>query len=178
MRIFLTGKPGTGKTTVLKKFLKMISSLTKPVGFLTLEIRTKGRRTGFVIETVPNGKKRLFASIEKIGDTRFGKYWLNLKALEASIEEIENNLEKCEVIVIDEIGKMEMLSQRFREFLEKILRCDKHLIATLHRSYVNDFKNRGMVIEVTFENRDELPAKLISYLNITHKSYSHEVRKD
>jgi nucleoside-triphosphatase len=160
MKIFLTGKPGVGKTTVLKKFLENFEG--KIVGFFTPEIRKGSQRIGFEIVEIPSGKRWLFASVEQIGDKRFGKYWLNLEVLENVVEKIEKS--EVDLIVIDEIGKMEMFCPKFREFIEKLLKSEKCIVATLHREYAKEFNKYGKVIEVTKENRDELPRAILKLL--------------
>ncbi len=173
MKIFLTGKPGIGKTTVIKKFLQICNLKVK--GFITEEIRERIVRKGFNIKTIPDGKTYLFASVDGAG-MRFGKYFVDIRVLERVLEEIEK--EKSDIIVIDEIGKMEMLSNKFRKFIIKIIKEKTPIVATLHRSFVKEFSCYGKIIQVSEKNRNILPWIILRYLNIIFKSNSHEVQKN
>ncbi len=161
MKVFLTGLPSVGKTTIVKKFLKAYSR--KVVGFFTPEIRKNGKRMGFEIELIPSDEKLLFASVDRISPVGFGKYWISMKNLEKSIENVKNltEKEKADLIVIDEIGKMEMISPKFREFVEELVSSPKNLLCVVHRAYTKKFEKYGKVIFVTTENRDTLPELLL-----------------
>ncbi len=161
MKAFLIGLPGVGKTTIVRRFLKAYSR--KVVGFLTPEIRKNGKRMGFEIELIPSGEKLLFASVERISPVRFGKYWISMENLEKVIENVKNltEKEKADLIVIDEIGKMEMISPKFREFVEELVSSPKNLLCVVHRAYAKKFEKYGKVIFVTTENRDTLPELLL-----------------
>ncbi len=162
MKIFLTGNPGIGKTTIIKKVIERIER--KVIGFYTTEIRKEGKRIGFEIVEIPSNTKHLFASTEKISNIRFGKYYLDLEPLEEIIKKIEDKESEADIIIIDEIGKMEFFSKKFRNFIKKLLNSNKTLLATLHRSYKKEFGRYGEVIEVTKENRDFLPEKILEML--------------
>ncbi len=159
MKIFLTGRPGIGKTTVVKKFLEVYEG--NVIGLLTPEIRKNNKRIGFALKLIPSDEEFIFASVEKISSVKFGKYYLNLENLEKVLNKIENSLETCELVVIDEIGKMEMFSQRFKTFVKTILESDASILAVVHRAYVREFSNYGKIILVTEENRNDLPKELL-----------------
>lgn len=158
--IFLTGQPGVGKTTIIKKWIEKIENAG---GFYTEEIREKGKRKGFKIVTL-DGKEGILASCEKEGRLKVGKYTVDIEEFEntgvKSIQEALEN-EKIKYIVIDEIGKMELFSERFKEVVEKALESDKIVIGVLTKAK-NDFAEKirkrkdVKIIEVDKKNRDKI----------------------
>ena len=167
MKIFLTGKPGSGKSTVLLKVIKLLKEKNLEVGgIVTPEKREKGRRIAFLVKNVYSGEEGILASIKQKFGPRLGKYKINLKEFErVALPALDFALKKCDVIVIDEIGKMEWFSQKFRERVFEILNSNKIVIAVLHRSFINKFKNYGKVFEVKLENREKLAEIISLYFN-------------
>ncbi|MEO0072780.1 MAG: nucleoside-triphosphatase [candidate division WOR-3 bacterium] len=120
MKILITGKPRSGKTTMVKKILTEFSYLPWR-GFYTEEIVENQTRTGFNIVTT-DGQKVLLAHTNITSNYHLGKYKINLEALEtvvfkALVPEIKG---KRNPIIIDEIGKMELLSEKFRYLVHEL----------------------------------------------------------
>ncbi|MFQ5891278.1 MAG: nucleoside-triphosphatase [Candidatus Methanofastidiosia archaeon] len=161
MNILLTGTPRVGKTTLIQKVVKNFDSVS---GFYTKEIVRNGRRVGFRIQDF-RGKKGILAHLEFESKYRVSKYGVNSKDLEEIISEID--LSK-DLIVIDEIGKMELFSLKFREFVLKALETRKVLGTILFRRnpFCNEIKKRNdtEIIEVTFQNRERLVFEIIEKL--------------
>lgn len=166
MKIFLTGKPRSGKSTVLEKVIILLKEKGKKVGgFITPEIREKGKRIGFFVKDIFSNEMGILASKDiKIGP-KFGSYGINIEDFERiALKAIEFALKECDIIVIDEIGKMEFLSEKFREKLTQVLLSERPLVAVLHRNFLEKFKDFGKVIEVTNKNRNELPELILPLL--------------
>ena len=127
MKLLLTGPPGIGKTTVIRTVLSGIK--IKAGGFYTQEMRRGGRRVGFAMKTL-DGEEGVLAHIDKRGEYRVGRYGVDIPLFEAiALPALERALREKEFIVIDEIGKMELFSQRFQEMVMRILDQDaKHLL--------------------------------------------------
>lgn len=165
MKLLLTGPPGIGKTTVIRKALTGID-LTAG-GFFTQEIREHGRRVGFSLHTL-NGEQGILAHVDYTGRYTVGRYGVDLTRFEAMvIPALERGLQEKELVVIDEIGKMELFSQRFCEMVRQIIEQDKkHLLGVIHQGrggFVDVIKERKdvEVIVVTGENRDALPSQIM-----------------
>ncbi len=161
--IFLTGKPGVGKTTALRTALGLIGVRTG--GFYTAEVRAGGARTGFSIVTLA-GESRMMASKAFKGPHKVGSYGVDLDAIDTvAAGAIEHALEKSDVVVIDEIGKMELFSDKFRAAVLRVLDADKPVIGVIMEKshpFADMIKARADVelIEVTVENRNSVPELL------------------
>lgn len=127
--IFITGIPGCGKTSLIKEILKELKIPAK--GFFTEEIREKEERVGFKIKTL-NGKEGILAKKGLKSPYRVSKYGVNLKDLEEiGVKEIEEGLKEDCLIIVDEIGKMELFSKKFREIILKALDSKNKILGTI-----------------------------------------------
>ena len=162
--ILFTGRPGVGKTTVI---MKLISGLKGVGGFYTEEIRQRGERKGFRIVTL-RGKKGILAHKNLNSPYRVGRYGVNIEDLENIAGRsifLALNDDKKKIILIDEIGRMELYSPKFQEAVIKALNSSKRVIATLqerHNRFTDAIRKREDVelIEVTLENRKRLTEEL------------------
>lgn len=138
--IFITGYPGSGKTTLFNEIINDIKELKPDIviyGFTTKEIRDKGERVGFSIQNFKN-ENGILAHVDFKSGQHVGKYGINLKDLEnigikTLIESLSND--EIELIAIDEIGRMEMYHPDFLKIVNQIINSSKPLLATI--SYKN-----------------------------------------
>ncbi len=127
--ILVTGRPGVGKTTLIKKVIKDLK--LDAGGFYTEEVRKGGIRQGFEIVTL-SGKRGTLASVNFKSPYRVGKYGVNLRDLEeVGGGAIEEAIEKNSFLVIDEIGKMELFSEKFISLLKKALESPVNLLGVI-----------------------------------------------
>ena len=128
-RILLTVLPGVGKTTVIKQ---LADSLTPyhPDGFFTQEIREHGIRKGFELVRF-DGRRQLLSHVNILGPHRVGRYGVDLAGFEKLLETLDLRHSPSGVVILDEIGKMECLSQRFIDEVEAQLDSAKMVIATV-----------------------------------------------
>lgn len=142
--LFITGKPRTGKTTLIKRVIENLPSASSG-GFYTEEISHLNVRQGFKIVTL-DGKEGILARKGMPSSFRLGKYGINVKDLEEiGVKAIEEALLLKEIVVIDEIGKMELFSSLFREVVEKALDSSKRVIGVIqmsHHPFLNTIRNR------------------------------------
>ena len=155
-KTLLTGKPGVGKTTLVQEIIKRMGS-GHMAGFYTAEIRSKGFRQGFELQGL-NGKRRTLA--------RVGKYGVDTGGFEEFLETLDLMNPDVELIVIDEIGKMELFSNHFRKLACDALNSDKQLLATIPirgDKFVLEIKHRLDIhlFELTPGNRDHLPDAIV-----------------
>ncbi len=134
MRVLISGLPGVGKTTLVKEIVALFPS--KFGGFITEEVRdNNGKRTGFLISDL-HGNSELFASIYFNSPYLVARYGVDIERFEKfAIPALEDAMSKERIVVIDEIGKMELISQRFRKIVLEIFSLDKKVLATIKLKY-------------------------------------------
>lgn len=129
--LLITGLPGCGKTTLVKDLVNNIK--LRKVGFYTEEIREKNVRVGFKIVTL-SGKETILSHKDLIiSPYKVSKYFVSIENLENfAVKEIEKGiiLENC-LIVIDEIGKMELISEKFKKVVISALESQNKVLATI-----------------------------------------------
>jgi len=169
MKILLTGKPGVGKSTVLEKVI--VGLKCEKYGIVSKEIRDdKGQRVGFKAIAM-DSREKIFAH-KTFVKSKFivgGKYHVDVEAIDGFVvPELETGIGKeRSLIIIDEIGRMQFYSDKFLETARKIFEGEINLLATIvfdDEPKSREFKNHPdvILIEVTKENRAELPGALIS----------------
>ena len=164
--ILITGPPRSGKSTVIEK---IVDRLQRPAtGFFTREIRQKGRRVGFSIRTL-DGREGILAHENIRGKFRVGRYGLNTKDIEGIAVPSMITAQKDEIVVIDEIGKMECFSRLFREALIKALDSSNRTIGSIALKgdpFIERIKQRQdvLLLEITVQNRDILVEQLMDSL--------------
>jgi nucleoside-triphosphatase len=164
VRLLLTGSPGIGKTTAIRRVLEAIEGV-ECAGFYTEERRAGGRRTGFKIRTL-DGAEGTLASVGPGAGPSVGKYRVHVREFEELVlPRLSPELTGAELFVIDEIGRMELFSRAFRDRVIELLARPTHLLATVAKKgkgFVEQLKSRNDVelIELTRENRDRLPEEL------------------
>jgi nucleoside-triphosphatase len=167
--LFLAGRPGVGKTTVIRAVAARLGA--RAGGFYTEEVREEGQRTGFRLVAL-DGPAGMLASVNRSGRYRVSKYRVHLDELEGiGVEALVRALDepRVEVIVVDEIGKMELLSPAFREAVEEALASAKLVLATVMdrpQPWVDAIKARPDVtlLEVTIANRQAMPDRVLRWL--------------
>ena len=137
-------------------------------GFVTREIREGRRRRGFRIETVA-GEEGTLARVGHRGGPRVGRYGVDLEAFERIALPTLGGVPRGSVLVIDELGKMELASKRFRDAVGALFATDRRVVATVHahpHPFTDELKRRGdvEVERVTRSNRDALPGQILQTL--------------
>jgi nucleoside-triphosphatase len=162
--IFLTGSPGSGKTTAIQKVLSRLPRNAN--GFITKEIREGGKRKGFKIITM-DGAEDILAHIELRDVPRIGKYGVNLDAMETlGVNSLQCAMEKRTLAVVDEVGPMEILSQSFRKVLLELLNREVETLGTIvkrSRPFTDKIKAlpNVIVLEIHPGNRDRMVEHLV-----------------
>jgi len=166
-KIFLTGRPGVGKTTVIMKVVERFKG--RAGGFYTEEIRKDNLREGFQIRTL-DGRDGTLAHVSHSGPFRVGKYGVDIDAFDGiAVPSLERALEEDELVIIDEIGKMELFSRRFRTLIQKVLASDRRILGVIHQR-IDSFTQRIRqwptveIWTVTEANRNSLPHLILEKL--------------
>jgi nucleoside-triphosphatase len=164
----LTGMPGTGKTTIIRQALTQ--SKCNAGGFFTQEIRNVGIREGFRIVTL-KGKEGVLAHIAIDSPFRVGKYGVDISVLDTTgIEAIRDAIAHSDIVVIDEIGKMELFSPRFVTAVQDALSSPKKVLGsiTLKPHPMADtirLARNIRVTELTRNNQSYILAEIVAWLS-------------
>lgn len=155
LRIAVTGSPGVGKSTLVAKVAE--SSDLNVGGVLAREMRYKDRRIGFELLDLSSGRVGILAD-ETGSGPQLGKYRVHPKDLdEVGARAIEAAL-KSDLIVVDEVGPMELTSRRFVSAVEMAIASSKPMLVVLHEwsnhRLAKKIRSTFRVITVTRENRD------------------------
>jgi len=164
----LTGRPGCGKTTAILKIVGELENEGVRVdGMYTEEVRVGGRRVGFMVKTIGGGEG-ILAHVNLRDGPRLGRYRVNLEDLErVGVSAILDGIRGADVVVVDEVGPMELFSQRFRDAVERLLNSDKHAILTVHYRSRDRLAMRvrrlagDNLITLNELNRDEVPGIIV-----------------
>jgi nucleoside-triphosphatase len=166
---FITGRPGVGKTTVLLNAADGLRDKGYSVGgMLSREVREEGVRVGFELVDLATGQKGWLAHVNQPIGPQVGKYRVNLDHLDRiGVNAVQNALRDAEVVVVDEVGPMELLSAAFKLVIKDIADSQKLVLGVIHHSardsIIDSIKKRNdaEIVEVTVGNRQELHNALI-----------------
>ncbi len=153
----LTGPPGVGKTSVIRQAVTRIEA----GGFYTDEIRESGERQGFRLVTL-DGKSVMLAHTGFQSSHKVGKYGVDIAGLESvGVVAVRQAIQEKPVIVIDEIGKMEIFSEAFRQVVLDSLESGKKVLGTIMlkpHPWVDEIKRRPEVelVWLTKDNRQQV----------------------
>ncbi len=161
MRVLLEARPGAGKTTAAVRLAERLRRAGVPLaGFVTEEMRERGVRMGFRIETFA-GERGVLAHVDLPGPPRVGKYGVDLEAFErVALPALEQPAGGA--AVIDELGKMELAPAPFRDAVSRLFAAEVPIVATVHpfrHPFTDELKGRPDVelIRLSKANRDGLP---------------------
>jgi nucleoside-triphosphatase len=162
--VLLTGEPAIGKTTIILEVLKELN--INAGGFFTHEIRSGKTRKGFQLITL-DGDQAVLAHSSKKSSYKVGKYGVDLKVMcDLAVPAMKKALDQSDLIIIDEIGKMECFSIEFRDMAQRCLDSNKPVLGSMQNfanPFINHLNNRDDIvrISVTEANRDSLPSNLV-----------------
>jgi len=163
----LTGKPGTGKTVLIKEALARTK--VRAGGFYTDEIRVGGTRQGFRIVTL-DGREAILAHVRISSPYRVGKYGVDADSLNrVGVCALRRAVKEADLVVIDEIGKMELLSPQFEDAVMQALSSGKKLLGTIMLNphpFADQIKRQPEVqtLTITTDNRTEIVSEVLDWL--------------
>lgn len=161
MNYLVTGAPGSGKTTALLRLARLLGDRAN--GFITTEVRASGRRIGFDIEAF-DGRKDVLARKSLESAFRVGPYGVDIESFERiALPAMKPIMNK--ILIVDEIGKMELSSAGFRKATIVALDSPVTVVAAIMRrnhTFADAVKNRPdcHILQLDRQNRDSMPERL------------------
>lgn len=177
--LLLTGVPGVGKTTVIRKAAEALGDL-RVGGFYTQEIREGGARKGFSLATF-DGREAVMAHLDFPKERQVGRYGVDVGTIDRVIEgalptdERRSGDDPFDLYIIDEIGKMECMSPRFVSTMRRLFDSGKPIVATIAQrgtGFIAEVKGRedAQLWRVRRDNRDALPERTVDW--IRHRTHA------
>ncbi len=173
--LLITGRPGCGKTTVVQRVCEVLLRHGYRIqGFYTRELRQGGKRVGFDIVTLPEGRTAPLARVEPGSQgPRVGRYRVWIESFEALVLPLLNRIPPhLHLLVMDEIGSMELLSQPFARTVQDLLRNPPTcILATLQEKQVSRFlKAQGLLERVElwtlrYGEADTMAKRVLEFLS-------------
>jgi len=171
----LTGRPGTGKTSLIKQAVAGMRG--KAGGFYTEEIRSEGVRQGFRLVTL-DGQSAILAHVNIHSQHRVSKYGVDIDNLDrVGVSALLKAAQQCDLVVADEIGKMELFSANFREAILQIIDSGKRVLGTIMLNanpWADAIKLKPQVnlVVVTRVNYPQVLDELLHWLEATNRGKS------
>lgn len=168
--VALTGHPGSGKTTVVVKVARILKDEGIRVGgMVTSDIRKGGSRVGFEVTDLDTGTRGVLADVSKDDGPRIGRYTVRLDDLEnIGVNAISRAIADPSIraVIVDEVGPMELFSDKFEAIVAKLLDSGKPSVITVHQrarhklvDTIKSLSNPTLLV-VTKDNRDHLPYEI------------------
>ena len=167
--LLLTGRPGIGKTTVIKEVAASLGD--RAGGFYTEEIRGPGGRKGFRLVTL-DGQETIVAHVDlrRKGRPQVSRYGVDVDAIDrVGVAALRRAVREARVVIVDEVGKMELFCGPFKDVILQAVGGPSVVVATVMlkpNPWVDGLKQMPSVTvwEVTPKNRDELPAQVMAWI--------------
>ncbi|MFX1489108.1 MAG: nucleoside-triphosphatase [Promethearchaeota archaeon] len=173
-KILLTGPPRCGKSTLIMKVINYCKENEITVdGFLTPEVKEGNKRIGFDIERISINERRTLARIGNYRTQyRLGKYHVFIGEFEKIISKLEKlEFKERNIVVVDEIGKMELFSQKFQKLVKILFKLDINIIATIGQSLQHPIKDyllnlpEVLLITLNRENIQTIQQKILDIID-------------
>jgi nucleoside-triphosphatase len=166
MALLLTGRPGVGKTTVVRAVARLLAG-AHLIGFYTEEIREAGERCGFRLVTF-DGEEAIVAHMD-LPPPRVSKYGVDVAVIDRFAAALQVSHNRSAIYLIDEIGKMECLSLAFVAATTRVIESGRPLVATVAQhggGFIEQVKRRRDVDvwTVTQATRDTLPNRIVAWI--------------
>ena len=161
----VTGRPGVGKTTLIRAVLRELG--VDAGGFTTEEIREEGERVGFSITDLKGGSGVL-ARVDLDSPWRVGRYGVNRADLESiGVAALDRAIAGARLIVMDEIGRMELCSPLFQDAVGRALDAPIPVLGTIQdrrNPFLDGIRARNdvEVITLTESNRDAARQRVLT----------------
>jgi len=170
--IFITGPPRSGKSTLIGEVIDEMDLKGEAEGLRTPEIRKDGERVGFKLLDIKSGDEGILAHVDLEEGPKVSRYRVNLDDLERFTKRsLKNHSEECEVLIIDEIGTMELFSEIFEKTVKELLKDEREkrkdkttILAVLHRHHVDSYRDQGKVYDLGKNDYENVKEEIIEHI--------------
>ncbi len=162
--VVLTGRPGSGKTTVVRRTVAtLVGHGVRVAGFLTDEVRERGTRVGFdLVVLTPDGRdadRHPLARVGAVSPVTVGRYGIDVAAVSDALPALSG---PGDVVVVDEVAPMELKAPGFVAAIASAVTGSRPLLATVHEragGMATQLRQdpRLHLLKVTPHTRDTLP---------------------
>jgi len=167
VHILLTGRPGVGKTTAVVRIAERLEGCgVRVAGFYTREIRERGKRLGFEVVTIPGGRTGILSHVDFKSPHRVSRYGVDVAAFEGLVLPIFD-VQDAAVLIIDEIGPMELFSRKFeRRVLAALGRVQPRIVGVVQEKRLGMVEGiKGVrICRIDARNRDRVPSEVLALL--------------
>jgi nucleoside-triphosphatase THEP1 len=138
----ITGSQGSGKTTSLIKLTKHLKDEGLSVGGIIAHgFWNNNERTGFELENIQTGEKIILCQTNPAkGWAKFRRFYFNPEGFDFGNKVLDPaNLDKTEIIVIDEVGPLELEDKGWAQAIKSLLKTTgKPVIFVVRESLTKD----------------------------------------
>lgn len=175
--IFLiTGEPRVGKSTLVKNLISRFNQ-EYFYGLITEEVTENSQRIGFTTVLLSRYAKQIAS--KHWAENKMGNYGVDIAAIDQMAQDLlhmESVFGK-HILIIDEIGPMQVLSDEYRKIVEALLESSSALIiGTIYKGTDNKIidavkdKYSDCIHLLTCDNREQievfLTAEIEKYLKL------------
>ncbi len=149
----ITGEKVEGKTSLLVEVLEFLQKQNFSLsGFYAKGFWENNKRSAFDMVNIKTGKSiPLCKSKETKNWDKFFNYYFNPEALKAGNQILgDENIINSDLIVVDEIGKLDISGNIWHDTISKITSMKKHnLLIVVRKAFVEDVVNYWKMENVT-----------------------------
>ena len=181
--VIITGEIHQGKTTFTQKIItNLLEQKIRIAGFLSLGINENGTRIGYSLFDIESSEQtELCSTIKDENRIKFGQFYFNNDAILKGNEILNTeNLSDKQLIVIDEVGPLELSGHGWSSAIENITRsCTISQLWVVRKSIVKMITRKwnignAYIFDITESSIPEVENKLKEILfQEEQKKYDH-----